>query len=166
MKRGIEYKYDVSEFNFKILKKRIILAIIILIIGIIIYFAYFRLLTAKECKDLECYEKSLLNCKKIWVINEDNKSVWRYEILNEASKNSCNVKVILLKVKEATLEAEVFQGKEMICVVNKVDDIFPEKDMLRCSGVLKEKLQEIIIDRMHNYLLKNLGEIQKGLKEI
>ena len=161
-----ELREEVYELRSEKYKKRISIAIIILAVGIIAYFIYFNIFSAKECRDLECYNNSLLNCKKIWVIREEDNYVWRYEILKFNDENSCNVETRLLKVKAGKLNVEDLQGKSMICRVQRVDDIFPEKDMLRCSGVLKEKLQEIIIDRMHNYIIQNLGEIQEGLKEV
>ena len=166
MLKGVEFRTEIKEFNSEKYKKRIFLALFILVVGIVVYFAYFKLLSAKQCNNLECYENALLGCKKVWVLNEDANYIWRYEILEENDKNSCNVRVTLLKIKQANIDIEDFQGKEMTCRVRKVDDILPEKDMLRCNGLLKEKLQEIIIDRMHNYLLQNIGEISKELKEI
>ncbi len=165
-----DFKYKSGDFNpnksNEIYKKRIYIAGIILIFAVFIYFLYFSLFLAKECKNVDCYKESLVNCKKAWFINEEENYVWIYEIFGENDKNSCNVKVVLLKIKNAEINIEDFQGKEMLCRVQKIDDVFPEKDMLRCNGILKEKLQEIIIDKMHNYLLKNLGKIQEGLKEI
>ncbi len=162
MKRGIEFRDEIKEFSYKKYKKRIIIAIIILIIGITAYFLYFKVFTAEECSELDCYENSLLNCKKIWFIREEDNYVWRYEILGSAGNDACNVEVRLLKVNLGKLNVEDLQGKTMVCMVQRVDDIFPEKDMLRCNGILKEELQEIIIDKMHNYLLENLGEIKEG----
>ena len=100
------------------------------------------------------------------MINEDDEYVWRYEILNEGNQNNCNVEVILLKMKDSIINVEDLEGKSMICRVEKFGDILPEKDMLKCSGILKEELQEIIIDRLHNYLLENIGEINENLKRI
>ena len=160
------FKEEIYELKSKRYKKRMLIAIVILIVGIMAFFIYFNVFVAKECKELDCYEKALLKCKKIWFIREEDNYVWRYEILKAVGKDACNVETRLLKINLGKLNIEDLQGKTMVCKVQRVDDIFPEKDMLRCNGILKEELQEIIIDRMHNYLLKNLGEIQEGLKEI
>jgi len=165
MGRGLIDLSEVKQLGTKRYKKRFLIAFIILIVGLLGFFVYFNYFLAKECKDVECYDKALLDCKKVWVIREDDNYVWRYEILS-SNKNSCDVEVRLLKVNKGSLNVEDLQGKSMVCQVQKVDDILPEKDMLRCNGRLKEELQEIIIDRMHNYLLQNLGEIKEGLQAI
>ncbi len=155
-----------KQFGSKTYKKRLLIALIILIVGFVGFFIYFYFFVANECKDVECYQEALLDCKKVWLIREDDSYVWRYEILNKIDENSCNVEVRLLRVNKGKLNVEDLQGKSMTCKVQKVSGVFPEKDMLKCNGILKEELQEIIIDRMHNYLLQNLGQIEEGLKEI
>ena len=50
----------------------------------------------------------------------------------------------------------------MVCTVLKTDSQFPEKDISKCTGKLKEDLQDILIQRMHNYLLENVGEVQEA----
>lgn len=147
-------------------KKNIYLALIILVIGFAGYYIYSNNYIPESCGDINCYETALADCKKVFVINEDENYVWRYEILDEEDKNNCNVEVILLKIKEGNIDVEDLEDKSMICKVGKFGDIFPEKDMVRCSGELKEEFQEIIIDRLHNYLLQNIGEINEGLREI
>ena len=158
-------KSEIKELGSKKSKKKIYLALIILVVGVIGINLYFFSYIPKSCENIECYGKALVDCRKVWVINEDENYVWRYEILNEGN-NNCNVEVILLKMKDGTINVEDLEGKSMVCRVEKVGDILPEKDMLRCSGILKEELQEIIIDRLHNYLLENIGEINENLKRI
>ena len=68
---------------------------------------------------------------------------------------------VILKMMEGTIDSENLQGMKMICTVSKGETQFPEKDISRCSGELREELQDLIIQRMHNYLLKNVGEIQQ-----
>ena len=64
-------------------------------------------------------------------------------------------------MKEGTIEADKLQGKKMVCTVQKGETQFPEKNIAQCTGELKEELQDIIIQRMHNYLLQNVGEIKE-----
>ena len=56
---------------------------------------------------------------------------------------------------------ERLQNKEMVCIVSKGNSQTIEEDVSKCSGVLKGELQDIIIQRMHNYLLENIGEIKE-----
>jgi hypothetical protein len=41
----------------------------------------------------------------------------------------------------------------------------PEDDISTCTGPLREELQELIIQRMHNYLIQNIGEIKEDFKD-
>ncbi len=162
-KKGFLLKNEYERFSFK---KRILIAFVILIIGLIGFGVYFIFFTADACDDFECYENALLNCKRVWFVKEDEDYVWRYEILSRADKNTCNVKVRLIKIKNAEVIKEGLEGKEMKCKVEKIGDIYPEKDMSRCNGLLKEELQEIIIDKLHSYLLDNIGKINEELKGV
>ena len=148
------------------LKKSIVFTIILLILIILGFLYYFFDYFPKPCNDAECYQNALLNCRKVFYVKEEKDYVWRYDILGKNNRYSCNVRVSLLKVKQGDIKTEDFRDKEMVCVVQMKDDVFPEKDMLRCSGTLREELQEIIIDRLHNYIIQNLGEINEAIGEI
>ena len=52
----------------------------------------------------------------------------------------------------------------MLCDYPISTNGFPEDDITKCSGPLREELQELIIQRMHNYLLKNIGEIREDFE--
>jgi len=54
----------------------------------------------------------------------------------------------------------------MLCIIPKEEISFPEKDISRCTGLLKEEMQDLIIQRMHNYLLKNVGQISQEFERI
>jgi hypothetical protein len=136
--------------------KLIVIAIICVAAGAIIYFAFY---SQSTCEDIGCYNDALLNCKKVSFIRTGEDSVWQYDILNVRDDSSCNVQVRLLKRTDGEIIFENLQDQSMICMVYNTEDSFPEEDMSRCHGKLKEGFQEIIIDRMHNYLLQNIGEI-------
>ena len=125
------------------------------------YFGIFGIV--KECKDLDCYYEYLETCKKSHLITETNDSVFRYEILKKNGDNYCNVEVRLIKVKSNGIDSEEIEGLNMICKVNKHDQAIPDRDMQACSGRLREVFQEIIIDRLHNQILKNLPQIIEEL---
>lgn len=159
--KGVELKKEISR---KKLSMRLSIAIILLLLLIAVYFGYYFFLKTKSCENLDCFRNSLKNCKRASYIKEDSLGVWYYDIKGGA-KDSCNIKVKLLKLKQGKIDMEHLQNKEMTCNVINSEN-FPEEDISRCSGVLKEELQELIIQRMHNYLLQNLGEIKEEFKGI
>lgn len=148
------------------LQKHIGLALVILIIALVVFAVYFFFFYAKLCKDSNCFTDAMQTCKRVSWIKEDAQASWLYTVKGNAQGDSCEVDVVLMKMKEGTIEAEDLQGKEMTCIVQKGETQFPEKDISRCSGLLKEELQDLLIQRMHNYLLENVGEIQEEFQEI
>ena len=148
------------------LKKNIIIALIILFLITIIFTGYFLIFYPRPCSDSQCFVDMLFNCKRASWIREDSQAAWLYTIKGNAEGESCKVNIKLLKIKEGTLDLEDLQGKEMLCIVEKGEDRYPEKDFSRCSGALKEEMQDLIIKRMHNYLLKNIGEIKEEFQRL
>ncbi|MEK6914361.1 MAG: hypothetical protein AABW83_01810, partial [Nanoarchaeota archaeon] len=161
MIKGADFK---KEFNQLTSRNSIIISLIIIILGLIFFYYFVGFDKPTECKDINCYKEYLLTCKKSFLVNDEDNYVYRYKILKSNGNNYCNVEVILLKIKNGTAENEKLEGLNMICKVNKFEDILPQKNMLSCSGKLREELQEIIINKLHNTILQNLEEIKKEIK--
>lgn len=142
------------------LKTRIIISIVIIALAILIFIIIFLFFQPQVCNSQECFTSAISNCNKVIWIREDSRAQWQYTVLGNFDKNSCNVNVKLLKINKGDIKIENLQGSEMNCRLNKGDTRYPEENIPQCSGILKEKLQDIIIQRMHSYLLKNLGEIK------
>lgn len=138
--------------------------VIIIIIVLILTAGYFLFSYVKTCNTKECFEKAIVNCKRASWIREDDQASWSYIILNSRGKSYCNVQIKLLKLNKGTIDSENLQGKEMTCELVKGNTDFPEKDISRCHGLLKEEMQDVLIQRMHNYLLQNVGDIQKSFQ--
>ena len=51
----------------------------------------------------------------------------------------------------------------MVCQTPLGSAVSPEQNLKNCNGKLKEDLQEIVIQRMHSYILKNVGEVSEEL---
>jgi len=143
----------------KFFGKKIKIISIILILVFVIILGYVFLIKANPCENEKCFFDSLKDCKKIYFIKEDPEYSWHYIISKETSKDSCEIKVKLLHVKEESIDSKILQNKEMICIIPKTETDFPEKDISRCNGKLKEDLQDLIIEKMYKYLLTNVQEI-------
>ncbi len=142
------------------LKTRVGISLVILIIALVIFSVYFLFFYAKPCEDNDCFVSAMTKCKRVSLVREDSQSSWLYTIKGSES-DLCQVEVKLLKIKQGTIDSENLQGKKMLCSVSKASSQFPEKDISKCTGTLKEELQNMIIKRMHNYLLENVGEIKQ-----
>ncbi|MEK6935861.1 MAG: hypothetical protein AABW67_03670 [Nanoarchaeota archaeon] len=161
-KRGFRHILDYGHYNT--MQKRVGLALLILLISLVIFSGYFLFIYAKPVLNAEGFGNAMVNCNHVSWIKEDAQASWLYTIKGNARGDACNIEVKLLKMKEGTLDSEKLQGMKMLCVQGKGDTQFPEKDISKCSGELKEQLQELIIQRMHSYILENFGEIKAEFK--
>ncbi len=151
--------FDFSHYDKK--KKRVGIALVILIIALVIFTGYFLFFYERQCKDSECFVEAMQNCRPVSWIRADDQASWLYVIKSSAKNDACKIEVKLLEVKQGTIDSEKLEGEEMLCIAQKGETRFPEKDISRCTGVLKEDMQDLIIQRMHNYLLENVGEIKQ-----
>ena len=151
-----------EEQGYSNLKKRMFLSLLILAIGVIMFIIFMLLIYVPTCDDNTCFYNALANCKRVSWIREDAKAVWSYKILGPSTADNCRISVQLTKMKEGTIDTESLQGDKMTCTIQKDLVKYPEENMQYCTGVLKEDIQGIIIERMHSYLLKNLGEVKQG----
>lgn len=138
----------------------------IVIISVIIIFTiigtYLVFLRSINCKDEFCFQNALISCKRSTFINIQEKATWEYIIIGQTS-DSCIVKVRNLHMD--IIEAKKIEGKTMICYTQKGFSIFPEERLDLCKGELKEEIQEIIIQKLHNYITNNIGQIKEELKK-
>ena len=139
--------------------KKIIYSVLLILIIIAVALVGFFLDYTKNCQDQNCFDNAMNSCKKAYFIREDDKAAWSYDI-KEKVDDKCAVEVTLLKLKKGNIDIEKLENKKMNCIVEKGTQ-FPEEIIANCKGELKEELQDIIITRMHDYILKNLGEIKE-----
>jgi hypothetical protein len=173
-KKKVVHKLDLSNRRrgffksqgYDRIQRRLGFALIILMIALVGFSSYFLFFYARPISTSEGFVKAMEGCKRVSWVREDSQATWAYTITGNAVGDACDVKVQLLEMKEGTLDSEKLQGKEMTCVILKTETKFPEKDIFKCNGELKEKLQDIIIQRMHNYLLKNVGEIKDEFESL
>ena len=53
----------------------------------------------------------------------------------------------------------------MDCYVPLGSIVSPESNLAECHGLLKEGLQETIINKLHAYIVKNVGQIGEELQK-
>lgn len=136
--------------------------VIVLAFLTLISFTYYFYFYTKICNSKECFTESLVNCDKSSWINDAEEATWRYTI-EGVSEDKCNVNVELLIIKKGKIEMEKAQGKSMVCSIPLYTLVSPEQDLSRCSGELKEEMQELLIKRLHSYILENLGKVSEEL---
>lgn len=134
------------------------------IIAILIGAIYFTFYFTYSCKDMACFKAHQRECSRTKFVNDADDISWRYKIVGETNK-ACEIYVKVLKIKQGSLEKKRIEGKDMVCYLPLGDDLNPESDVSNCHGILKEELQEMVIEKLHLYVIENIGEISEELKK-
>jgi len=143
--------------------KRVVhIILLIAIIVVAILAAYFTLFYVKNCKDASCFNTALVKCYKATYINDAEDATWLYSIQGR-SKGECEIKVGLLQLKQGTNEMSGLENMEMLCYTQLGVITSPQGNLAKCHGLLKENLQSLIINKLHNYIVGNIGKISNEL---
>lgn len=147
------------------MKKVVRISLIILGIIILINAVYFSLFFYKKCDDVKCYISNQEACKKVKFVKESDDVVWLYRI-NGKNLGKCEIDVRILQVKKGEMERKNLEEKSMLCELDIGTRSMPETDISKCSGKLKEEMQNLIIQKLHFYIIENVGEIGEELKSV
>jgi len=142
------------------MKKRLIVLgvlLVLILIGLVIS-GYYLYSNVNKCSSKECFYNSLSDCRKTTYISDTPETTIEYSILG-ISKGKCDVNVKMLQIKKGSAELSILEDKEMVCSLQLDLIVDPEKDLKNCHGVLKEEIQNVIIQRMHSQIVENLGKI-------
>jgi len=134
---------------------------VIIILLILITSVYFLFFFRQKCTAQDCFLEGLWKCKRIDFVSEDPSIVWSYSIKG-FSGDSCKVDVKILEVKTGEQELKQLEGREMECLIPKGFILMPETKIEYCHGILKESIQDQIIEKMHLYIVQNIGEINRS----
>jgi hypothetical protein len=137
----------------------------VLILVVLFTAVYFTFFFAYKCDSEECFLAKQESCKRATYTNEINDVSWFYHIKGKKG-NSCKILVKISNINEGTIEQEKLEKKEMNCFLEIGDTTSPEAEIEKCTGGLREDLQEMIIKKLHQYVLDNLGEIGEDFKAI
>jgi len=142
-----------------------IIAIVALCIVILVSAYFLFLYKPKTCTTPECFLTAMQSCSKKIYINDEPEASWEYQIKG-VENGQCKVNVKLLLAKQGELGIDKLVGIDMDCSYPSGVSTYPEKDLNKCHGLLKEELQNIIINKLHSYIIENLGQIKEELTKI
>lgn len=143
-------------------KRGIILTIIIIVLAFAIatYFVFFY---STNCgSDENCWKTKLETCSKARFTNDAGEIIWEYKILRKQN-DDCLVNVKVLRIVDGLQKTRILEGKSMKCSLPFGAYTVPERDVTLCHGLLKEEIQTLMIDKLHQYVLENIGEISDEL---
>jgi len=144
------------------MKKKGLKILLILFVIILILANYFTFIYTPRCSDISCFEAKLTKCRRASYIKDAEEMAWYYKIKGD-SGNKCIVLVKALQAKKGIKEVERLEGKQMTCELPLGIVTPPEADPNLCTGRLKEEMQAMIIEKLHQYILQQIGEISAEL---
>jgi hypothetical protein len=147
----------------KVVRKRIntklvFFVFVVGVLGVGGWFFWHSFYSQKECKTWSCFSSHLEKCERATFVGGTD-MVFQYTILGKDSKTKCAIDVKLLQGDYNNQDSMKLQGKSMTCYLPVGAVMLPEKNVKNCHGILKEELQEIIIIKLHTYIVQNLGRI-------
>jgi len=145
------------------MKKAALIAFILmsLVLIAIIYFTFFF---SYKCDDASCFIAHQEKCVKTKFINDVEDVKWLYYIKGKED-GKCEIDVNVLQVKQGAIDKKILEEKSMNCLLPLGSIASPESDLLKCHGVLKEEMQNLIIQKLHSYIIESVGEITEELRK-
>lgn len=146
---------------------------VLLLILFVLLVAYVVLSIPKNCReDKTCFNEAFKVCKPAKMITTESGNIYSYKILGKTS-NKCVVDIKILSVNPETSQDTkiLFEGKSMRCEIPKekysvlnLDKIDNTLDY--CTGPLKESIYQLMVDRMYNLVVRQLGGITTEIQGI
>ncbi len=135
----------------------------VVLIGFI-WSVWFLFFSYENCSNDTCFEENLKECDKAKFISGDD-MIFEY-VIKGKSGDECEVDVMLLQGELNNADSGKLEGQSMTCMLPLGAMVAPESDMGDCHGLLKEGLQDLVIRKLHTYLVQNLGRLNLEMSEI
>lgn len=126
-------------------------------IVVVIWLVWLIFFNSKDCANEACFNENLKSCDKAEFISKGD-MLFRYTIKGE-DDGQCFVDVELLQGRLDDADSAKLEGHKMTCMLPLGVVVAPESDISNCHGLLKEGLQDLVISKLHNYLVQNLGKL-------
>jgi len=144
---------------------------VIVILAAALYLLYFYKV---NCSSKECFNDKLAECDRASFIEDSKDTAWQYDIngksfmclLSQNYCTECKVNVKLLLIKSGSVDSGKLEGLDMVCSLPFGLVRNPQEDLANCHGDLKEQMQDLMINRLHAYILSHVGEIGVELDKV
>ncbi len=145
--------------------------IILTVIFLTVFVAYFSGLVKKACTDDGCFNEALAGCSMAKYTKVQNYNYYVFSIEGK-SKGECKMGIRLAKMAAGTPPEKIalFEGKGMECRI-PMDAVAEaatgkiESTLRYCTGPLKEAMYEQIIEKLYTIVVGNLGEIMVDIED-
>ena len=87
-------------------------------------------------------------------------------VIKGVSGGECEVDVELLMGELNNQDSIRLEHQKMTCMLPEKVVMIPESNIGKCHGLLKEGLQDLVIKKLHTYLVQNVGRINLEIIEV
>jgi hypothetical protein len=129
----------------------------LIILAVIVWGVWFIYFSYATCETWDCFNGKLARCEKARFIGGDE-MIFEY-IIKGTSGETCEVSVQLLQGELNNQDSMKLEKQKMTCYLPSGVVMIPESDIGKCTGLLKEGLQDLVIKKLHTYLVQNLGKL-------
>jgi len=134
--------------------RTVLIILAVVVIGLLVFRIFF---SYEDCESRQCFDQNLRDCDRAkFVAGED--MIFEYAIKGKGG-GGCEVDVKLLQGELNNADSKKLEGQTMLCTLPLGVVMNPEADVGVCHGLLKEGLQDLIINKLHTYLVQNLGRL-------
>ena len=138
--------------------------VVLVVLALLIWGVWVFFFSYSECDTWDCFNAYLERCDKVAFIGGDD-MIFEY-VIEGSSGGECEVGVELLRGELNNQDSLRLEGHKMTCMLPEGIVMIPESNIGKCSGLLKEGLQDLVIRKLHTYLVQNLGRLNLELTDI
>ena len=142
------------------LKFILVIITILLLIGIL-FTIWIKFTEYKGCDTWECFNEKLESCSKAKFAG-GKEIIFGYTIHGKTN-NQCEIDVEFLQGDLTEKNTRSLENEKMTCYTPIGAIMLPEAELKNCHGILKERLQEQVISQLHNFIIQNIGQVNKEL---
>lgn len=141
--------------------KGLVVLLALFVVGWGVWFLFF---SYDDCRDWNCFGERLESCDRVKFVGGTG-IIFEY-VVKGSFWGDCEVEVTLLRDKLNEQGSVDLEGMSMVCMLPRGVVAAPENDMALCHGFLKEGLQDLIIEKLHVYIVKNLGQLNLEIADL
>ena len=138
--------------------------VVLIVLALLVWGVWAFFFSYDECDTWDCFNAHLERCDKVIFIGGDETPC--EDTIKGDSGDECEVGVELLRGELNNQDSLKLEGHKMTCMLPESVVMLPESDIGRCSGLLKEGLQDLVIKKLHTYLVQNLGRINLEVLDV
>ena len=136
----------------------VVLVVVVLVVLGFWFFGY------GECDNWDCFNENLRRCDRVKFVGGTD-MIFEY-VIKGVSGGECEVDVELLMGELNNQDSIRLEHQKMTCMLPEKVVMIPESNIGKCHGLLKEGLQDLVIKKLHTYLVQNLGRINLEIIEV